>query len=135
MEYLNRKDIWYHIIKYIEIKDLLNLELTNRAIKSNIRSFYEKQTESFEKSDKKFDSKKEYLKKYINACLLCTINSEYDSDKTEKISSVSENSLSTSNNVLSEDPCYKINFNKSSNIESLDECKKKFFSEKYEYFI
>jgi hypothetical protein len=104
MEFFNRKDVWTYVIKYLEISDVLNLELSCKIIQSGILNYYLKQTESFPKENKKFNAKKEYLKKYMNACVVCNISSEYDTDKVFKNNSQSEGSPEQ----INEDSAFKL---------------------------
>jgi hypothetical protein len=143
MEFFNRKDVWTFVIKYLEINDILNLELSSKTIQSGILNYYQQQTESFPKDSKKFNSKKEYLKKYMNACIVCNIQSEYDSDTQGKNHSDSDKFFSPDKenltrlkeiNLLNEDSMsYKLKHKHK--LPEKAEVTKRLFSQEYIFLI
>lgn len=96
---LCNKRVIGHILNYLEISDLPNLELTNSGIKSCIDFFYEIKANSldFFKSDKQQENKigrknskvskqnftkykKNYFSKYLNSLVVFGVNEEFDEE-------------------------------------------------------
>lgn len=79
--WIGYKDLWTNIFKYLDMDDYLNLELSNKNLRSKIVSYYHLQTKNCISSDStKFNQnyKKIFFSKYLNSFVILNVDSEFD---------------------------------------------------------
>jgi hypothetical protein len=113
--YLSNKGVWSDIIKFLDINDYLNLELSCKNLRIQLLTFYQMKSKIIkpELMEKEKNLKKMFLSKYMNSFVMFKIKSEYDdgstlkeqlipNDEYKKSSSVRKNSgMFIANNMTS----------------------------------
>jgi hypothetical protein len=95
---ISNDKIWNDIIKYLDINDFFNLELSNKSLRSRVTKYYKETTEQFnEKSLKAI--KRLFFSMYYNSFVVFNVREEYCATKEEETKKVS-NTLTNTNTTF-----------------------------------
>jgi hypothetical protein len=85
-QYLSNKGVWSDIIKFLDINDYLNLELSCKNLRIQLLTFYQMKSKIIkpELMENEKNLKKMFLSKYMNSFVMFKIKSEYDDGSTLK---------------------------------------------------
>ena len=85
-QYLSNKGVWSDIIKFLDINDYLNLELSCKNLRIQLLTFYQMKSKIIkpELMANEKNLKKVLLSKYMNSFVMFKIKAEYDDGNTLK---------------------------------------------------
>jgi hypothetical protein len=98
---VDNEKIWSDIIKYLDINDFFNIELTNKSLRSRVTKYYKDITDQFNEKNLKA-IKRQFFLMYYNSFVVFQVREEYCKEEEKKATTISnktfmDNSVSSKN--------------------------------------